>query len=79
MGNLKFRTLMLITSKWIMIDIKFDNDRSPLEEQFCVVKIFKMAVTIPQKFNIKQDVARLLRIPHSFICKSHGKQEVDVR
>ena len=24
MGKLKFRTLMLITSKWIMIDIKFD-------------------------------------------------------
>ena len=27
-----------------MIDIKFDNsDRSPLEEQFCVFKIFKMS------------------------------------
>jgi hypothetical protein len=24
MGKLTFRTLMLITSKWIMIDIKFD-------------------------------------------------------
>ena len=24
MGNLKFRTLMLITSNWIMRDIKFD-------------------------------------------------------
>ena len=30
---------------------------------------------------LKQDVARyvVLRIPPSFICKSHGKQEVDVR
>ena len=29
----------------------------------------------------KQDAARyvVLRIPHSFICKSHGKQEVDVQ
>ena len=32
MGNLKFRTLMLITSNWIMI------------EQFCIFKIFKMSV-----------------------------------
>ena len=24
-------------------DIKFDSDRSPLEEQFCVFKIFKMS------------------------------------
>ena len=37
MGNLKFRTLMLITSKLMT------SDRSPLEEQFCVFKIFKMS------------------------------------
>ena len=53
MGNLKFRTLMLITSEWIMIDIKFDNsDRSPLEEQFCIFKmsaIFKMATKTRHK------------------------------
>ena len=30
-------------------DIKFDGDRSPLEEQFCVFKIFKMAVKTRHK------------------------------
>ena len=31
-------------------DIKFDMiDRSPLEEQFCVLKIFKMAVKTRHK------------------------------
>ena len=33
---------MLITSKWIMIHTIWHSDRSPLEEQFCVFKIFKM-------------------------------------
>ena len=43
MGKLKFCTLMLITSKGIIIDIKFDIVIGPLEEQFCVFKIFKMS------------------------------------
>ena len=29
-----------------MIDIKFDSDRSPLEEQFCIFKIFKMSAIL---------------------------------
>ena len=44
MGKLKFRTLMLITSKWIDKRHKiWHSDRSPLEEQFCVFKIFEMS------------------------------------
>ena len=27
-------------------DIKFDSDRSPLEEQFCVFKIFEMSAIL---------------------------------
>ena len=27
-------------------DIKFDSDRSPLEEQFCIFKIFEMSAII---------------------------------
>jgi hypothetical protein len=30
-------------------DIKFDSDRSPLEEKFCVFKIFKMAAKTRHK------------------------------
>ena len=53
MGNLKFRTLMLITSNWIMIETyNLTSDRSPLEEQFCIFKmsaIFKMAAKTRHK------------------------------
>ena len=46
-----------------------------------VMTVFYLRKLHLYQLQVKQDVACyvVLRIPHSFICKSHGKQEVDVQ
>ena len=34
-------------------DIKFDSDRSPLEEQFCILKIFKISAIFKMAAKIR--------------------------